>query len=88
MAETMIDVKVAVNAAKEYISSFLGLDSVLLEEIELGEDNTVGSEGSWNVTFSYDDSPDFVYPKKRKYKTVILDARDGKFRAIKIREIK
>ena len=84
----MIDVKEAVNAAKEYISSFLELDSVLLEEIELVKDNIAGSEGAWNVTFSYDDSPDFVYPKKRKYKSVILDAQDGKFRAIRIREIK
>lgn len=83
-----MDVKDAVNIANEYISTILGLDSVLLEEVELTENSIAGSSGFWNITFSYDDSPDYTYPKRRKYKTVILDANDGKFRAIKIREIK
>ncbi len=78
----MIQIKDAVEIAHSNLQSLVPLASaVLLEEVEL-------EEGSWNITLSYPDpfAPSFLgQAAPRKYKIFVIDAENGNFKAMKIR---
>lgn len=92
----MIDVKDAVqsakNAAKDFLAEDVVLDDLLLEEVELND-----TENTWLITLGFN-----VLNKNamrgigaaltgtqyiRKYKTFSIDAETGKVKAMKIREV-
>ena len=84
-----IDVKKAVQLAREYLSEVLQvpISELLLEEVELS-----GDQQFWSITLSYpapSRSPIEVALGQggRAYKIVRLEADTGKFMSIKIRSL-
>lgn len=92
----MIDVKAAVqcakDAAKDFLSEDAALEDLLLEEVEFNE-----AENTWLITLGFN-----VINKNamrglgaaiagnqyiRKYKAFSIDADSGKVKAMKIREV-
>lgn len=79
----MIDVKEAVKIAYEYFRSLRPESgSVQLEEVEPTED-----EGYWLITLSHS-SPDLFDVENRQYKTLKVNATDGRVVSMKIRVLK
>ena len=81
----MIDVRLATNAAVEYLKQFFpDVNNVQLEEVEISED-----EKFWMVTLSYDDTDRFgmTYNRSRKYKIFKIDSNTGGVLSMKIREL-
>ncbi len=81
----MIDVRIATNAAVEYLKQFFPeAGNVQLEEIEISEDDRF-----WTVTLSYDESDRFgmAYNRAKKYKIFKIDANTGGVLSMKIREL-
>ncbi len=81
----MIDVRVATNAAVEYLKQFFATaNNVQLEEIEISED-----ERFWSVTLSYDDADRYSvnFNRDKKYKIFKIDANTGSVLSMKIREL-
>jgi hypothetical protein len=81
----MIEVRVATNAAVEYLKQFFpDANNVQLEEIEISED-----ERFWTVTLSYEDNDRFgmAYNRQKKYKIFKIDANSGGVLSMKIREL-
>jgi len=95
----MIDVKVAVKNAKEYLQDVSGhLDYLLVEEVELDE-----KEENWLITFGFNFGEEvettqeqntlFPHPtitKKspvRLYKLIRVNAESGKVEAMRIRNV-
>jgi hypothetical protein len=94
----MIDVTLAVTAARDYIQKMqplLGgsLENLRLEEIELSED-----EQHWMVTLGYDTfykpyevprllATSDIQTRSREYKLFRINADDGAVEAMKIRKV-
>lgn len=78
-----VDLNNAVNVAEQRLTSILGgnCQEIRLEELELSDDDRY-----WLVTLSYEDSRDTI-PRRRRYKTIKLDAKTGEFRAMTIRGV-
>lgn len=80
-------VKRAVLTASEYLADVMRIspDKLVLEEVELSEDGRF-----WQVTFSYPtpETKDMLHIlRSRSYKIVRLNAEDGSFVSIKIRQV-
>jgi hypothetical protein len=83
-----MEIRDAVGVAAKYISEILSVPParLLLEEVELSED-----ERYWYITFSYptprdpDDLAVYV-TTPRSFKTVKMNASNGRLEAIRIRE--
>ncbi|MGS0747534.1 hypothetical protein [Halpernia sp. GG3] len=85
-------IKELADTAAEYLKSFFpDADKIQLEEIEITDDDLY-----WNITLSYEsnDNDNVVANKNwlmsqlRKFKIFRIDARSGKVRSMKIRDIK
>jgi len=78
----MIDVKEAVNIARDYLEmiySTTSLRSLLVEEVELSENGNY-----WYVTFGWDLD---MMGTQRTYKIFKISASDGEVLSMKIREV-
>jgi hypothetical protein len=90
----MIDVKEAVQRARQYLMELFSDEQpqlVRLEEVELSED-----EGTWRITLSFfpGTAPKSLaaalglpVPEQREYKTVAIRAADGKVQSVRIRQL-
>lgn len=85
----MINVKEAIDKAKEYLVSFFpDAEQVQLEEVELSGDKT-----HWLITLSYEGvstsvASSLLVGKSLLYKIFKLDAKTGEVISMKIRNIK
>jgi hypothetical protein len=92
MIEVKDAVQVAKSAANEYLGSETALKDLLLEEVELDKPNR-----AWAITLGFNVPVANKFERigaalagqmyTRKYKTFIIDAETGEFRAMKIRDI-
>jgi hypothetical protein len=88
----MIDVKEAVQRAKQYLTELFSSEQpqfLRLEEVELSED-----ESTWRITLSFfpGTAPGSLaaalgVQEKREYKTVAIRATDGQVQSVKIRQL-
>ena len=80
----MIDVKLAINAAVDYLKQFFPeVNAIQLEEVEISED-----EKYWSVTLSYEESDRYInYNRTRKYKIFKIKSDTGGVLSMKIREL-
>lgn len=85
----MIDVKTAVNKAKENLIAFFPeAENIQLEEVELASDKSY-----WLITMSYEGvtssvASSLLVGKSVIYKQFKLDAKSGEVISMKIRDIK
>jgi hypothetical protein len=88
----MIDAKTAVRFAKEHAVNMLGQQKSRLEEIEL---DTYKGRDVWRVTLGIPKPADDIFPPSTlaalgfgplEYKMFLVDADDGGFIAMKLRE--
>jgi hypothetical protein len=84
----MIDVKTASKRASEYLLSFYpNATGLQLEEVEL-----IGEKEFWLITISYiNEEPRsgvFIQFPPKSYKIIKLDALNGEFVSMKIRDFK
>ncbi len=84
-----MDVKEATEKAIEYFKKFYpGVEKVHLEEVEITDDDNY-----WNVVLSYEnvETTPLSYlqiGQQRTFKVFKIDAKTGKVRSMKIRNIK
>ncbi|MGC4034779.1 MAG: hypothetical protein QM764_02385 [Chitinophagaceae bacterium] len=88
----MVTAREAISHAKTAITNFyttMETSDFLLEEVELSDDNS-----HWTITFSMPDKNPTeasfardLLGNARKYKIIIIDATNGKFKAMKIRKL-
>ena len=86
----MIDVKEAVQIAKQKAAEILGEQSASLEEIDRGSYNGIDA---WNITLGVPRDLNQVSPLARlsvapvQYRRFIIDAQSGQFLAMKLHEL-
>lgn len=85
-------IKELADTAAEYLKSFFpDAVKIQLEEIEITDDDLY-----WNITLSYESNDNdnvvannnWLMSQLRKFKIFRIDARSGKVRSMKIRDIK
>lgn len=77
----MLDVRAAANIAKENLITISEqeFEDLRIEEVELSED-----ENAWLITFGYEVS---AFERIRNYRTIKIDANDGRFISMKMRKM-
>jgi hypothetical protein len=86
----MIDVKQAVQIAKQKAAEILGVESASLEEIDRA---TYNSNDAWSITLGVPRDLDQLSPITRlsvspvQYKRFFIDAQSGELLAMKLHEL-